>query len=417
MDVRAGWSWMLGLIVATLGLPAHARAGTYVVNSCALPDGSPAPTDGWTYRWNYVGSSGFDVTCQKPNASERAIKAWIARGNPPIDTISDWTFTAPPDTRLRGFVLYRHQTSSQADGTVRFVLNSADDVGAVDGCLVALQGCTEAGTADPAARFSPANAVTRDGLNTRTLTFETGCSAYGAQTVCGDGPGASVSIYAARMTLLDSLPPTLEVAPHGALIDSKEPLAAVQSLSLTARDTGGGLARATLVVDDSRVLQVKPDLATANCAEPYTATVPCLLRSVFTVNLDTRAITNGSHRMHVLIEDVAGNTIASAPWTASVKNTGAANGSGATLLARLTGRLAGATKAAPLQRRVPFGHSIRLVGRLADPAGTPIAGASLDVAFRILRAGSPWRAEGAVMTDARGAWTVVVPRGSSREVR
>jgi len=30
--------------------PAH--AGTYVVHSCAFPDGSPAPIDGWSYRWN-----------------------------------------------------------------------------------------------------------------------------------------------------------------------------------------------------------------------------------------------------------------------------------------------------------------------------------------------------------------------------
>ena len=74
MDVRAGLSWMLGLIMAALALPAHADAGTYVVNSCAFPDGSPAPIDGWTYRSNYVGWSGFDITCQKPNAPERAIE-------------------------------------------------------------------------------------------------------------------------------------------------------------------------------------------------------------------------------------------------------------------------------------------------------------------------------------------------------
>ena len=226
-----------------------------------------------------------------------------------------------------------------------------------------------------------------------------------------------MSIYAARMTLLDSLPPTLEVQPHGALIDANEPLAGVQSVSFIARDKGGGLARATLLVDDSPVVQLKPDLATASCAEPYSAIVPCPPRSVFTVDLDTTAISNGAHRLRLLVEDVAGNTIASAPWTASVRNTGTANGSGATLLARLTGRLAGARSAAPLQRRIPFGRSIRLTGRLADPAGTPIAGASLDVAFRVRRSGSPWEARGTVMTDARGAWTLVIPRGSSREVR
>ncbi len=35
-------------VFATLLLwPAHASAGTYDVYSCRLPDGTPAPTDGW----------------------------------------------------------------------------------------------------------------------------------------------------------------------------------------------------------------------------------------------------------------------------------------------------------------------------------------------------------------------------------
>jgi hypothetical protein len=118
-----------------------------------------------------------------------------------------------------------------------------------------------------------------------------------------------------------------------------------------------------------------------------------------------------------VIADAANNAIASKEWTATFVNVGAANGSAATRLARLTARLAGASSKAPLQARVAYGRSTRLRGRLADASGNPIANASLDVSLRVLRPGSAWRAGTAVTTGPDGRWTVVVPRGSSREVR
>ena len=162
--------WLVLAVAIGMALPARANAGAYVVHSCALPDGSPAPIDGWTYQWNYVAWSGWGNTCQSPTAPERAIKASIARGNPPIDTISRWTFTAPPDTTLQRYVMYRHMTSSQADGTVRSVYVMVDGRSYVDACFVAMLGCTESGTADPTARFSSTNAVTVEDLNARALT-------------------------------------------------------------------------------------------------------------------------------------------------------------------------------------------------------------------------------------------------------
>ncbi len=118
-----------------------------------------------------------------------------------------------------------------------------------------------------------------------------------------------------------------------------------------------------------------------------------------------------------MIADAANNTVASKEWTATFLNVGKPNGSAATRLVRLTARFAGASSKAPLQSRVAFGHSTRVKGRLADASGNAIGNASLDVAFRVLRPGSPWRAGGAVTTGPDGTWTVVVPRGSSREVR
>jgi hypothetical protein len=39
---------IIGLMLL-VAVPASAGAGTYVVHGCTLPDGSPAPVDGWSF--------------------------------------------------------------------------------------------------------------------------------------------------------------------------------------------------------------------------------------------------------------------------------------------------------------------------------------------------------------------------------
>jgi hypothetical protein len=414
--VRAGLGWILGLIVAVLAMPAPASAGTYVVHSCAFPDGTPAPIDGWTFQSDPVVWAQWRVTCLDPAAPERAMQAWLTP-DAGVTAYGQWVFRAPADTALVGYTLYRHEASS-GGGPTRAVGYSYDDGGVIDGCFAWPQGCTERGTTDPRSRFSAANLVEHGGINTRTLTIAVRCSSVGADPgyPCPPGPGG-ISIYAARMSLSDAKAPVLDAEPAGSLVDSSQPLDGVETVSAIAHDAGGGLARATLLVDDVSVEQAAPAAAGPACAEPYAAVVPCPLRSSFTVAFDTGALSNGAHRLRLVITDAANNTAASREWMATFTNVGAPNGSVAHRLATLTARLSGASNKAPLQHRVAFGRATRLRGRLADPSGHPIANASLDVAFRVLRPGSQWTAGGVVTTGADGTWTLFVPRGASREVR
>ncbi len=94
------------------------------------------------------------------------------------------------------------------------------------------------------------------------------------------------------MTLADVKAPTLDAEPAGSLVDSGRLLDGVESVSVIAQDTGGGLARATLLVDEVPVQQAAPNVAEPTCVEPYTAVVPCPLRSAFTVSLDTGSLSN-----------------------------------------------------------------------------------------------------------------------------
>ncbi len=113
--MRAGLSWMLGLVVAALTVPASAHAGTYVVNSCAFPDGSPAPIDGWTFQADPAEWTQWRVTCLDPNAPERAFQASLTP-DAGVSANGRWTFTAPADTTLASYSVYRHETSSGSCG-------------------------------------------------------------------------------------------------------------------------------------------------------------------------------------------------------------------------------------------------------------------------------------------------------------
>src|SRR3954469_18203541 len=273
MDVRAARSWMLGLIVAALALPAHAQAGTYVVNSCALPDGSPAPIDGWTFD-----SSGSGVYGDGCNAWPNPALLATVTARAPSGAFGRWTFTPPANTTLAGHVLYRHETASQTDGSTRMVVHSWDGGGPIDGCIAWPQGRSEHGRRDPRMRFASSNATQFAGLNVRRFTATASCQ--GAGGVCDDGPGGELEIYAARMRLTDSLPPTLSGPPRGPLVDSPGDHQGIEVVSVDAQDAGGGVARATLLVDDTAIQTSAP--AAPACAEPYAAVVPCPLRGTLT---------------------------------------------------------------------------------------------------------------------------------------
>jgi hypothetical protein len=232
--VRAGLTWMVGLIAAALAWPGAAHAGTYVVHSCALPDGSPAPIDGWTFD-----SSGYRVYGNGCNAwPDPALRVLISAGAP-AGAFGRWTFTSPTDTTLAGYVLYRHETASQTAGSARMVIHSWEGGGPIDGCIAWPQGCSGHGSTDPRVRFAPSNATQFAGLNVRRFTVTASC--HSAGSVCDDGPGGTLEIYAARIRLTDSLPPTLDGAPRGTLVDSAADHQGIETVVVDAQDAGGGV--------------------------------------------------------------------------------------------------------------------------------------------------------------------------------
>jgi hypothetical protein len=93
---------------------------------------------------------------------------------------------------------------------------------------------------------------------------------------------------------------------------------------------------------------------------------------------------------------------------------GSLNGRGATSDARLTVRFAGSGRRRLTSR---YGRTVPMRGRLFDPAGRGIAGASVEVRTRSRSTGAPMRTAGLAVTDDRGEFRYTAGVGVSRLVR
>src|SRR3954447_15418338 len=84
---------LLLAVVVSLIVVAPARAGTYDVYSCRLPDGSPAPTNGWTPfaapSLNGVSGTAADA-CGAGGGLTASLPPFV-----PVGMDAGWTFGPP----------------------------------------------------------------------------------------------------------------------------------------------------------------------------------------------------------------------------------------------------------------------------------------------------------------------------------
>src|SRR5690349_5908873 len=93
-------------VLVPLALCGPARAGTYDVYSCRLPDGSPAPANGWAPVVNAPPELGLSVTTENSCASSGGLKASLPSFMP-AGVDAGWRFTPPPATTIEGFEIAR----------------------------------------------------------------------------------------------------------------------------------------------------------------------------------------------------------------------------------------------------------------------------------------------------------------------
>ena len=112
--------------------------------------------------------------------------------------------------------------------------------------------------------------------------------------------------------------------------------------------------------------------------------------------------------------DAAGNETRSDPVTVTTLNGSQPNGRGASRFVQLNAWLRSRRDARRRSAVVPYGSVRFAEGRLTDAAGSPIAGAVLDIKSRVQRPGARYKATGTVTTGEDGRFAYRIAKGASR---
>lgn len=133
---------------------------------------------------------------------------------------------------------------------------------------------------------------------------------------CNNGEGEAKVIFTNVIAhVVDRSLPTVTTA--GPLI-AGGPVSGTKEVSFKAADAGSGVAKVSLLVDGS-TRESKTDSNGGLCAKPYQAMAPCPTELDSSFNLNTTALTEGPHRLEVVVEDASGQSTG-APATVDVHN-------------------------------------------------------------------------------------------------
>lgn len=416
---RARRSLVPVLVALTLA-PAPAHAASYDVWACTLPNGQSAAADGWTPE--RAGENSITANwCSSDDKAFAALRAEIYASTG-TGTHADWVFTAPPESLITSYTLWRWARTAQSGDAYQDYYLTEDlprttaSPFLIEWCGRYLQ-CSGYGTSG-GSHFQAANRVDRSGLQVRRIYASLLCAARSAGSRCqGSFDGARVWIFSARVALTDFDVPRFTKTPSGSLMAIDAPLEGEQTVSFDTADRGGGVERVGVVVDGRAVLSQSAAPHAARCRRPFTTPRPCPAATSNTIVFDTAQLPNGVHTVQASVTDAAGNETRSDPVTVTTRNGSRPNGRGASRFVKLSAWLRSRRKTRRATAVVPFGAVRTAEGRLTDSTGSPIAGATLDVTARVQRPGAAETRAGTVTTNSQGRFRYRIARGASRTLR
>jgi hypothetical protein len=423
-----GAARVLAVGVAVVGVSAavtaSAVAGQYHVYSCRTPSGESAPADGWSGSETGAETVAQD-TCSKPGGALIAgLRAGTAR-----EANSDsatWAFQAPTGETIAGATLWRAGDTDGGTGestTYEFLLAGPEEKTAIEQCL-SLLGCP--GRGNVGQPLSAENRVTVPVVNLGSRLYASaacgGIATYNCPTSAGDpnGYAAVVYLYAADLTLEQSVPPTASNV--GGELASASTVSGTSDVAFSASDPGSGVYEALFNIDGKVVQSTVLNENSGRCRNVGQTTdglpaflyvQPCPASVSADVGFDTAAVANGAHHLVVSVIDAAGNAATVLDRTVTVDNQpppGGPNGTNASAQAAL----AVSWQATRSQRLASaYGHAETIVGRLTGADGVPIGAAQVNVLSTSDYVGARAAAMASLRTDADGSFALRVPADSA----
>jgi len=409
MSSRATCAIVGALAISTIFCTA-ANAGTYLINNCNVP-GRPAAALGPWY-WEAAANLSPVDACASGGGFSFYLAGTVSM---PRGAASALTMAAPPNgpisiRRVRLWVVGR----LAGTGSALFVGTNA---GAPDGHVT---------NSD---LFGPPGGDTLATPHTTPL-LPLGTNIFRVMLYCSQSSpddcypyGRSVlEIVGAEVMLLESVSPS--VGALGGSLVSGDTQSGTRSLKYSAVDDQSGVEAVEVLIDGT--VATRRDFG-PEC--PHADYAACLKTRSEDLAIDTRTLTNGSHRLRLRVTDAAGNATDSPSQEIEVRNqpgaagagagAGAATGSGESATAPpLHGGHVTASFAATSKRTLTASYSGRpkVTGRLRDADGRPVAKAPLTVVEKV--AGQQVKITPIGLTGVDGKFAFrLKQRGGSRTVR
>jgi hypothetical protein len=411
--------------------PLSVDASTYDVFSCAQPDYTPAPTDGWISSSNNVDMRVED-NCAQGGYLTAAMLGWV---EVPAGAESGWTFFSPEGTSIKRAILHWDYSNGDTQDTgqatafeslvapYRYSRPFATCVHSAPCCCSSVY----------EGRISSRNLVTvpaqdlepERGGPPASISMVAGCMSQGSGADHCYGAVIKFATFsgisAATITLEDANPPQA-TAVGGSLMTRTE-MSGPQTLAINARDVGSGIYQAILQVDGKEVQSTPIDNNSGHCQNvgqtndgrpAFLYIVPCKLEiNNQYVSFNLFGIPDGPHRLTVLVTDAAGNATVVLDRDVIIGR-GVCNGT-CNDQAKIVASYAKLLKGVIKRRYVR--SALKLQGRLLEPSGGPVSGARLDLLQQATYVGAPEQIIASTTTNVAGQWAFAVSRGPSRALR
>jgi hypothetical protein len=394
-----------------------------------MPDGTPAPVDGWSGTLAPGGAA--DDYVENTCASGGALVAAPGDETTHLASVdrATWALEIPSfDHLVAGSVARTGDTDGGGTGnsTYQFWLSAPRITTVFDQCIATL-GCQSEGV--PVEPLSGVNrvAVPTPDLGSQILA-SVGCGgarepeAFSCPSGQGDANNyaAALYLYAADLTLEQTAGPSVSAV--GGDLAIAPVVSGTSDLTFKATDPGAGVYEAIFSVDGKVVRTSTIDEEGGRCRDvgqsgdglpAFLYLQPCPSSVDADIGFDTTSLPDGAHHLIVDVLDAAGNSVTVLDRTITLANS-PANGHGASTAAVLSARWqrtrrTGLTSA--------FGHSQTITGRLLAPGGVAISGAQIAVSAVPSSAGASSSAMRGTVTGSDGTFVLKLPaRLSSRTI-
>lgn len=321
-------------VVAILGMVSSARAGTWMQVSCTNPDGSSAPSEGWS--GGPIGAAQPGGYAQASCTASSPLATGLSQLAPaPTGDEQALTYTPPPGSTLAGGRIQVHLYAGgygTTNGQLTAVTTAALSEPTISGsdaffqCVAYVVVCNH-GSGSPLDYSGPVTLPANRGGTLHALVM---CSGSGAN--CDNNAAyaswALAQISSADLLLSSSVSPGAGGFSGSAVQPRTRGLA---HLLFTATDPGGpGVYRITAAIDGFPVYAGTPDNNAGKCApvgtDPSSGALmfdwqqPCLQSENVDIPVPTAGQPDGGHELSVTVTDAAGNASTVFDQTISTAN-------------------------------------------------------------------------------------------------